>query len=762
MRPREWIEVWALTILRWRWLTLAVVGVLTALAAFFVPKMAVDTSLETWFLEDDATIVTYKEFRRLFGEDEFIVLAVQADDVFTTSVLAELARLTDVAQGVQQVRRATSLTNVEVLKKYGRTVRARRLVKQLPQTDSEAAQLRLAASSYPLVAGNLVSADGRAAAILIELAADCDTFEEKAAVVRALLAATEEHLAEVRLRIAGSPVLNDAISRYIERDLRIVTPVSFLIVVLSTLVLFRRVSVPLISLAVVGMATLWVLGVMAAMGLEMNLLGPVLIMIILVVGVADSVHIFSAYFQELEQTSSRLAAMQNALRHVLVPCLFTSLTTMAGFLSLLTSQLEPIRRFGALAGLGTGFAFLLSVFLIPALIFVLPAGVQRGHALRRSSGLMNGTLRLLGRPTRRASWIVLIVSTLILVPGAWSVGLLQVTANPMNYFHQNDPVRNDAEAVDTVLGGAASLEFLVRAPGGGMKDLAVLEQLDEFEAWLKELPAVTQIVSFGNLLKEANRVRRNQPNGLGKLPSSNWDLVVAKNLMQKASPDLLDSYVQDNGNLGRISVRVQAVNADSLVAKAPEIENLVRTQVNGPNLHVEPTGFVIMMQNMRSYLIRSQITSILLAFATITLMLMILFRSWKLALFSMIPNLGPIVLGLALMVVAGVRLDPGTVMIATIALGLVVDDTCHFLVRLREQTRYGKALPEAIAETMQQTGRPIILTSLILAAGFAALILGSFTPTLCVGMVSTFVLLMALVADLVVLPAALLIIRPKL
>jgi predicted RND superfamily exporter protein len=152
---------------------------------------------------------------------------------------------------------------------------------------------------------------------------------------------------------------------------------------------------------------------------------------------------------------------------------------------------------------------------------------------------------------------------------------------------------------------------------------------------------------------------------------------------------------------------------------------------------------------------------VILAFVTITLLLLVLFRSWKLALFSMIPNVGPILLGLALMAALEIPLDPGTVMIATIALGLVVDDTCHFLVRLRREVRDRKPLDDAIAETMRRTGRPITLTSFILAAGFAIIMLGSFTTTVSFGLVSAFVLLTALVADLVVLPAALLVFRPK-
>jgi predicted RND superfamily exporter protein len=296
-------------------------------------------------------------------------------------------------------------------------------------------------------------------------------------------------------------------------------------------------------------------------------------------------------------------------------------------------------------------------------------------------------------------------------------------------------------------------------------------------------------MSLGALLKAADRARRDVQRG--RLPGSNIGLLVTVNRLQEAAPELLASYVRDDFSLGRISARVQAANADQLAADAPEIRRAVaemtqELEEKNLELQLEPTGFVILMDDMRTYLIQSQVRSVIAAFAMINFVLLIvffapslieiprgpllattkrvgaaLFRSGVLTLFSMIPNVGPIILGVALMAALNIQLDPGTIMIATVALGLVVDDTCHFVVRLRAFVAAGMSLPDAVAETMNQTGRPIILTSVILSLGFATLLLGSFTPTLCFGLVSAFVLLAALAADLLVLPAALLVLRPR-
>jgi predicted RND superfamily exporter protein len=767
MEQDGWLQRCVTVILRLRWPTLVASVLLAVLAVFFARTLTIDTSLESWFLEDHETVVTYKQFRKQFGEDEFIVLAIEAENVFTAPVLGLVKQVTGLAEEIHHVKRVTSLANVDVLRKLGRGVRSEPLMKELPDSPEQAIRLQEEAASYPLVFGSLISTDNRAAAVIVELERDCDTFREKAAVVRALEAALAEYLSafpsqpDVVVRIAGSPVIGDVISRHIQEDMQVLTPASFAVVVLSTFVLFRRFSVPAISLSVVALAVGCVLGVMGALKIQLNMVGPVLITIVMVVGVADSIHIFSAYFQELEHVEDPTEALRRALCHVLIPCFVTSLTTVIGFLSLLTSNLAPIREFGALAALGTAAAFVISILLLPAVLQCFP---MRGRCARRrgSQSVMDWLLKVLGHPTRRVGLIVLTISTIAVLLAALAIPRIEITASPMSYFRPGDPARNDAEAIDRALGGTASLEFIVRAPGGGLKDRRVLKKLDAFEVWLEQSRSVGRVMSFGALLKEADRVRSGGEEQRGKLPRSNIALLIAKNLMQKSAPEILGSYARDDFSLGRISARVHATDADRLVAMAPDIEQMVLDKVNGPELQVEATGFVKLMEDMRSYLIQSQIWSIVLAFVTITCVLLVLFRSWKLALLSMIPNVGPIAMGLAFMAVFHIRLDPGTVMIATIALGLVVDDTCHFLVRLRQRTRLHERLEEAIAETMRQTGRPIILTSVILSLGFAVLIVGSFTPTVCFGVVCSLVLMLALIADLVVLPATLLVLRPRL
>jgi len=219
--------------------------------------------------------------------------------------------------------------------------------------------------------------------------------------------------------------------------------------------------------------------------------------------------------------------------------------------------------------------------------------------------------------------------------------------------------------------------------------------------------------------------------------------------------------VCSNNSSGRISARVRLDQSAGLGHKFRKIDEKLNAEVNSEGLRVEMTGFARLMGKMEEYLIASQIKSFALAFCVITVMMMGLLRSWRLGLFAMLPNLIPVIFGLGAMPLLGISLNPGTIMIGAIALGLVVDDTVHFLVALQRQLSAHSNLDDCIEHTIREAGRPIVITSIILIAGFAVLTFGSFNPNIQFGAVSALVIGFALLADLLLLPAVLRLIRPR-
>jgi len=755
-------------ILRHRIAVLIAIALVTVAAAFSATRVGFDSDIEVWFVEGDPSVAAYHEFLKRFDADEIAVIGLfdaertGPDDlgVFEPATLQAIERLTEGARNVTHAYRVSSLATATVLESPGPLMIAVNPLFDTPPADVEAAAaVRTRALGSETLRGTLVSDDGGATAIVVEMDPAGNDFLSKVAFVEALRALIEAEVPEgVTWHLTGSPPLDEAFMRYSERDFTVLGPLAFLIVFLSTFLLFRRFSAALLCLSVVILATIWTFGLMGALGIDINLVSTSLVTLILAVGVADTVHVITDYYQTLMEGVEKEEAIVQSTSSLLAPCFFTSATTAAGFLSLLSGDLAPIKQFGWLAAVGVLLAFLLSVTFAPCMLsFVAPPGDAFIRGAR--DGWLSRVLRRLGQPTRRSSVRVLLASALLLCVSAWTLTHLEIGANVLNYFKPDDPVRASMIAVDEALGGATSFEFFIETEDGGLKEPAVLNRLQDLETSLEALTGVTRVMSVLDGLRESHKLLTGGEAKDSVLPD-NRPLAAQLYLFLEGDADFR-RQVQGDYSVGRMTAQVQLSQAHALMPKIPELKARLSKDYSDPALTVRATGYVSLMSEMELYLFSSQIRSLLLAFLVVTSMMVLLLRSLSLGLLSMIPNFLPIVLGLAFMVPAGFALDPGTVMIGSMALGLVVDDSVHYLVRLRRALA-DHPLPEAIGVAMHHTGRAIVLTSVILASGFAVLGLGSFIPNIAFGLVSAVVILMAVVADLVVLPAVLMILRPRL
>lgn len=752
---------WAAQVIRFRALVLLAAGVLAGVSIYYCTRLSFDNSVEGWFLEGDPSIVAYHEFLDRFVGDEISVIGIMAPDVFAPQVIKTIDRLTRAASSAPHTHRVRSLTNVKIFDSQGDAIEIRPLVRHASVTSAEASELRRQALENPLLVGALVSQTAKATAVVVELTGGPDLMARKVAQARALeqIIKQQELPAGVQLHLTGTPALDKAFYDHNERDFRLILPLSSLVVLLVVYVFFRRLVLTIVPTLVVGLGVLFTFGVMGALGIKVNILSTMVAALILAVGVADSVHVLADYQRYLAAGQGRREALERSLVHLLVPCFFTSVTTAAGFLSLLASSLQPIREAGWLAALGVSVAFVLSMTVVPALLsYFKTSPAQLGAGLMNR--LVASAAERLGGMSLRASRLVLLTSGVLVVVVVVGIGVggLEVGANPIEYFRRGDRIRTATELVDRQLGGSTSIEATVQAPNGGLKDPEVLRKLDRLQGELGRLPGVSKVISIVDYLKELNRVIHGGSRSSFVLPTQRE--VIAQYYLLLEGEDDLDSLVQSNYSLGRMTARVSFTGSSELAKQLPQVEQRLAREFNGPDLQIKITGFVKLMGDMERYLVRSQMKSMLIAFAVISIMMFVLLRSVKLGVFAMIPNLVPIVLGLGFMALMGIGLDPGTVMIGSIALGLVVDDTVHFLVQLRRQRRIGGG--GAVVRSMRASGQPIIITSIVLVAGFCVSTLGSFNPNVNFGLISAVVIVLALAADLVMLPAALKVLRPKL
>ena len=745
--------------LRHRLLVVVFMIMVTATASYFATHVTFDTSLDIFFLEGDETLTSYREFLRQFESDERLVIALSSEEVFTTENLRRIERLTRKLEDVEHVIKVTSLTNVVVPQAMDDGVRIGPLIQSIPLDDRQLSAFRERALDSSMVRGTLISPAGDAAAIVLQLEDMQDQIKDKLEMLRQVrgVLATEGK-EKGTFYVAGLAVLNEALFSYTQRDFAALVPVMLLLLTVAIALMFKRILPACLLLGVVVVTLVWTLGFMGLLRMKVNILSGMFAPFILAVGVADSIHIISSYYERHEKGDQGRQAIAGAFSYVFTPCLLTTLTTGAGLLSLTVSRLAPVRQFGLVAAAGVLFAFVISMTLIP-LAFSFSRKYRVGLGKSNPIGFVLRFLTFLGRLGTRHYRPILALALIASFAAVYLLSKLAVGLNYIETLEEGEPARKAMEFVDNRFGGTLAVEFMLEGYGEEtFKDPAALDKMEALQSYVNGLPGVTGSHSLAKYLKEMNRLMFGGDTRYFTLPHTRE--LVAQYLLLMESTDGLNEIVQSDYAVARISARIRFEDALALASRVDDIEQYMDDHFTDP-FQVRATGVVKILHDMEAYLFSSQIRSFSLAFFVILIMMGVMLRSLRLGLFAMIPNFLPVLLTLGIMSAKGISLDMGTVCIASILLGLVVDDTIHFLYRFRREAQRYPEIPRAIRETIQGVGIPIFSTSVVLIVGFSVLCLSKFQPNVHFGLLSATAVLMAFLSDLVVLPAAIVAIKPR-
>jgi len=727
--------------------TLALLGLITAAAGVLATRVSFQSAIEVWFLEDDPALATYDEFTRHFAADEMIVLALKAD-VFRKETFLTIERIVAQAARAPHVHRVRSLLDFDL-----------DTVVDFEFENLEGAppdwQLRQKnASKNHLITPSFVSRDAATTAIVIEVARSGNTIDGKRALVTALDALIEKEstASNIAMHITGTPVLDHRALVYNEQDLTTIYPLIVPFILAFCWLLFGTLRLALIPLLVVAAAGTWALGLMGLLGMQTTLLSSAMVPLFLAIGTADSIHMLAEHDRQLHAGRNGAEAAGAVAVRLWKPCLFTSLTTAAGLSALLASSLRPVREFGLVAAFGVLAAFVLTMTLVPALLRLSGDGrLADRHRLRLRVGLyLRQSVAFFAQPPDPVIRGAIPVALLVGMLGIVCATRLEIGVDPMSWFRTDDPFRQATEHVDAALGGATAIEFLVRAPDTGFRDPKVLHVLDNFERWMEKATLATVCISGVDLLKEATRVASTGEHRVARLPATS--VMIRSILDALADRGELERWITPGFNIGRISCRLPLGRAANLETQLGLIHEEIDRRFARSPINVQATGYGALIVQMEQHLVESQVRTISIAFVVVLLMLAVLIRSARIAGIAMLPNLLPVIVGIGLMPLMGISLNPGTVMVAAVALGIVVDDTAHLLVAMHRHMAAGAAIGEALILAIEEVGAPIIITTIVMAGSMSVLTLGSFAPGIHFGVIAMTIVIVALFADLLLLP----------
>jgi predicted RND superfamily exporter protein len=720
---------------------LALAG-LTLLALFGSTRLTIDPANEQLFLRHSASYRTYQRFVALFGNDETILVALHdpTQSILTPGGLAAVRGLTRDLAGLPYVEEVFSLTNAPDMARLTMTpfgISAPRLIGGDALSQTNVAAIR----HNQLVIGTLLSDDLHTAGLLVMPNQTITSPTARQAWIVAVRKVAARHAAQGRQTyVAGTPLERHDVTYYLERDQQRIVPLVFLILLGVTYSIYRVKRLALIPPACVLISLAWTMGLVGFAGRPLNTITSLLPPVVMVVSISAAIHLLNQYIDEIEAGVDHTEAVENAVRHVGMACFLTSLTTALGFFSLLFSPVPAVREFALFAGIGVLLSFVVTIMCVPvALRYSGTLPLERLRHLKEGAieGLLDRLIWWVSAHRGRifAGTMLLLVG---LCPGIWR---LTEGTDIIRALKPHAPLRVSSEFIDQHLTGVNSLELLVQISGPpGPMAAATIRQVLAFSRWLRQQPGVTAVYSPWQPLTGVR----------AELLTQDTQLTALATLLPLVFP--MQAWLAPNAQELRISARATAMRSDQFLALAQSVER----QAEHVHLPLQVTGHNYLLAQMSRTLVQTQIRALGFAAVMILGTMALALRSWRLGLLAVIPNVLPPLMIFGLMGWCGIALSAATTMIASVALGLIVDDTIHLLYRYkRECQTHGEGFV-AIEQALRHTGRALISTTIILTLGFWAGILGSFRPTVHFSFLTGLTMILALVADLLVTPATVL------
>lgn len=762
---------------------MALVGVVFLLFAYQFRNLEADFSpqdLHTTFEEQKAIL---DEFVDVYGNTENIALIlIESDDVLQPDVLEYihgLARHFEAEPYTDRVESITtwSYTQAVVDQETGdRGIDVDPAIEGDTVEPEEIATLLRAIENTPLIQGRLVSEDFGLTAIGLFLQEDYVKAEEVAPVIDAIV----DHLEAssppdgTRYILGGLPYIRVWVAQQFKADQVILVPLSLLVCLFILFVSFRWLpGVVFPAMAVIVSATL-IVGSMAWVGESLNIINQVVPLLIIVIGISDSIHLVSRFREEMRHRGDSVVASQKTLQRMAVACFLTSLTTAVGFISLGISRTELVRRFGITAAVGVLFAYLVTVHLLPALLSWTKAK-QKPEKKRKTGGWIENGLEFVIRAVLKRPWKVLVVSAVVFASAVYVASLVNVDSRLTETFREGDAVWESTNLLQNELDGVLPLEMSFSSDQyNRFIDPVVINAIHDLKLWVLDQPGVLSATAFSDFLHQA-RVVYNDDATLRDQPfESVGEIAQLASMLEGGNPSPIDPFVTLDRMQTRLNIKLADVGTNRTRELGQEIEaraaqifqdiDEVSVVLTG-NAHVASAGVTSLVNDM--------LGSLFMAFGIIFVLMTVLFRSPRMGLLSVPPNVIPLVLTMAYMTIAGINLNTATVVTFAISLGLAVDHTIHMLARFGEEIHpkagkkwpkgaerhaaTGKAirLDDAVVAAARGTGRAIVVTTVTLCAGMLVLLLSSFVPVRQFATLLGITAMSCLLGNLVILPALL-------
>ena len=752
-------------LVRWRWLFVALIFAFVGFAASGVRFLGFSNDYRVFFSEENPQLIAFENLQNTYTKSDNVlfVIAPADGDVFTPHTLKAVEWLTEQAWQIPYSIRVDSVTNFQYTRAEGDELIVEDLVMQANELGpGELENIREIAVSEPLLVNRIVSPSGHVTAVnvIIQLPGLDPAVEvpEVVSFSRNLASQLTERFPDLEMHLTGIVFLNNAFSEMAIKDMQTLVPIMFVIIILVMAILIRSVWGTLATLLVIVLSIVTAIGMAGWLRIELTPPSASSPTMIMTLAVANCVHLLVTFLQKLRQAESKSAAMVESLRINLQPIFLTSVTTAIGFMSMNFSDAPPFRDLGNIVAMGVLASFIYCIGLLPALMLLFPVKVKAAPS--RSVAGMDALADFVVRYRRPVLWgmSLSVIGLVAFIPNN------ELNDEFVEYFDERVDFRVDTDFTTDNLTGLYNISYSLEAgEAGGISEPAFLNKLEEFAVWYRQQPEVMHVNTLSDTMKRLNKNLHGDDPAWYRMPDQRNLAAQYLLLYEMSLPYGLDLNNQINVDKSatKLDVSLQSISSNQTIALEERAQHWLAE--NAPaSMQVHGASPSLMFSHIGARNIRSMLTGTTLALVLISFILIFALRSLRIGLISIVPNLVPagMAFGLWGLLVGEVGLALSVV--TGMTLGIVVDDTVHFLSKyLRARREESLSSADAVRYAFHNVGTALWITSMVLIAGFMVLTQSPFKLNSGMGLLTAITIALALVADFLLLPTLLMTLDKK-
>ncbi len=735
--------------LKYRKFLIGLFGLLIIASMASVPFLKFSFSFEQFFPQGDEDLAFFQEFIKDFEtDDNFLMIAVENEPTVFDSVF--LNKFSDFSKDCRVLPYVTSAQSLTDFKFPIKTPFGMSSIKAIHLDDANA--LKRDAEkimSDERFVYNLISPDTTAMVVFLKTEDQLD-IEPSIELMNSIKQLNMAYGFD-EYHVLGRAYFQSELSHMQKREVIVSTLIGALLVGLILSFIFRKPIPILIAFGSIGVGLVTFFGLLSLLGRELNAIAAFYPVLMLIVGTSDVIHIMSKYMDELRLGKDNDAAIVTTIREIGMATLLTSVTTAVGFLSLLTSRLIPIQQFGINSAMGVVLAFICTILFTCSVLSLVPK--EKILYERKREDVWSNTLSRINTFTKENARLITILSLIFLVVSAFGISKISTNYNIVNNLPKNSKITDDFKYFEEEFAGFRPFEFAVSLKEGyNVDDFNVVSQIDKFDDYLKSIPSIRTVSSISSIYKSINQMFGGNKREAYAFPNSEKKFDQYQKLASKLPNQLSNTLISKDGTKTRVSARIRDIGADAIKELGEDIDNWIEKNLDLSIMSIRRTGTGLIMDKNSVYVRENLVHGLGLGLIIISLLMGLLFKSFRILLISLVPNILPMIFAAALIGYTGIKLEAVISIVFALIFGIAVDDSIHFLSKYKLAIEKTKDKEKALEITFRETGKAICFTTIVLFFGFLVMLFSIHPPSIVIGTLISVTLLSAVVADLYVLP----------